>query len=504
MLSADGLIPLTSGAYEARGITSSGLVCENLYQEIVPQEVDAPQPMAHYPRPGLKPLAPAPGARGRGVFTTSNGNLYAIAGQNVYSVDRYWQSTQIGQIGAANTPVSLCDNGLTGVLVDNSVNGYTIALATNAFAAINDPTGSFQGATRVDYADTFLAFNTPGSNEWLTSLSNQVAFNALINGTKSSYPDPIQTLAFNIRQAWLIGAQTSEIWYLAGGTTFPYAEWPNIYVPYGTPAPYSLAQADVDLFWLSRDRKNGTAIIVKTEGYGVVAISTRALEYQLSTYPTVADCIAYSYQQAGHTFVNFHFPTANKSWSYDVSTKQWAARTWLDQNGVKNRERVAFATRAYDTNVGQDWETGQLYALDLNTFTDNLQPIACVRSFSHVITDLKEITLSAFVLDFAAGTLSGSGELNQELSPWSSGFDAGFGPLTVNEAPMLNMRCSKDGGGTWGNYRRKPLFSAGHYRTMPRWRGLGMARDWVFEASWSAPMATILQAAYVEPQQHGS
>lgn len=505
MLRPDNLIPLTSGAYQARGLIADAQRCVNLYQEENPADTDPGQSVTHYTRPGLiSKVKLAPAGRGRGVFTLSNGNVYAVAGQNVFAIDKYFQATQIGQLSTmANTPVSMSDNGSTGVLVDGSQNGYQIDLATNEFTTIADSTGSFQGATRVDFADTFLAFNTPGTNKWLTSLSNQVAFNALINGAKSSYPDPIQTIAFNLRQAWLIGTDTTEIWYLAGGATFPYAEWPNVFVPYGTAAPYSLAQADVDLFWLSHDRR-GRALIVKTDGYAVIAISTRAIEFELSKYKTISDCIAYSYQQAGHTFVVFHFPTADKSWAYDLSTKQWHERAWTDHNGVLHRERVAFHTPGYNTNIGQDWQTGELYALDLETYTDNLQPIVCIRSFPHVVNELKEITHVAFVGDLAAGALANSGEVDQTYSPWSSGFSIGFGPLTTVEPPMINLRYSDDGGGSWSNYRRKGMLSAGRYRNIYRWRGLGMARDRVYELSWSAPMLISLQGAYLDPQLHGA
>src|ERR1017187_9395357 len=177
MLRPDNLIPLTSGAYQARGLIANAQKCINLYQELNKQESDAPQPMTHYPRPGLKLRAKPPGGIGRGVFTMANGNLFAVVGPNVYYVDRYYALTLLGQIGPQLNPVSMACNNATAWLVDNTPNGYTIDLQTNAFALLVDPTGTFQGATRVDYSDTFVGFNTPGTNEWGVTLSNQIAFN---------------------------------------------------------------------------------------------------------------------------------------------------------------------------------------------------------------------------------------------------------------------------------------------------------------------------------------
>lgn len=509
---ADGAIPLNSGAYGTRGLIADAQRCINLFPEINPENTDPGSAVTHYPRPGLSTLGVVPvPARGRGVFTTSDGTLYAIVGQNVYYVDPNWNYNLLGQIGNAMTPVSMADNGTNAVLVDNSPTGYSITLQGKVWnGAIYDPTGTFVGSPRVDYVDTYLTFSMPGTNEWTCSLNLEVAFNALQVASKSSYPDAILTHAVNLRQVWLLGAQqSSEVWYLAGTTPFPFNEWPNTFVPYGCAATYSLARGDQNLFWLSRN-KDGECIVVMTEGYGVQAVTTRPLEYRFTNFPTVADAIAYFYQQGGHSFYVIHFPTADESWAYDLATKQWHQRISIDNNGVFHREKVAF--HAYvssnggypDTNVGQDWSTGQLYAIGQKTFTDNGMPIPFIRSFPHVTDKLRELTAAAFVADISTGMQAGTTEIDVNLSPWNAGWNAGFGPLVVEGAPRIAMRVSKDGGATWGNYRPKGFVSAGRYRSMMRWRGLGMGRDLVFELAWSAPMQTALQGAYLEPIPHAA
>lgn len=515
------LIPLNSGTYQARSYIADDQVCENLFPETNPQEAEPEAPVTHYPREGKRPLSSPPvQGLGRGIFTLSNGRLFGVVGNSLYYIDQNWQFNLLGQITALNTPVSMSDNGTTAVLVDGSPNGYTVTLANNAFAPLVDGTGTFQGSVRTDFSDTFLAFNTPGTNQWVVSLSNQVAFNALITANKDTTPDPIQTLAFNIRQAWLIGTEHSEVWWLAGSTPFPYQSWPNVFIPYGTPAPYSLVQADIDLFWLSSNQQ-GEVIAVQTSGYSVHAISTRALEFEWSNYPKVSDCIGGTFQQAGHTFIIFHFPTADKTWAYDLSTKQWHRRTWIDNNGIPHRERTAFYASVGEaggyprTIVGQDWQTGQIYALDPKYYTDNGQPIVCRRSFPHVVSELKMITPNSFVADFETGGIVGHGEGGTGVvgSPWSAGFGAGFGPLpngsispliAGGDGPRLCMRVSKNGGVSYSNYRQKGLVSSGNYRKLMRWRGLGQGRDFVFELLWAYPGPSALQGAYIDPIKHGA
>lgn len=479
-------ISLLSGAYQSRNTIAAVETCINLIPEINPEEVKSPEPVTHFPRPGLTSFGPAPaGGVGRGIFISSRLQLFSVVGQTVYFINKAGVYFVLGQLlTLASTPVSISDNGITAVIVDGTTNGYEIDLATFAFGPIVDPSGLFVGATRNDYADTFMAFNAPGTNEWYITLSGQIAFNILNQANKTSSPDPIQTLGFNLRQMWLLGLLRSEVWYLSGAADFPYEEFPQTFIPYGCAAPYSLAQADDKLFWLSRNPQ-GQCIAVRTEGYAVVAISTRALEYEWSTYSTVADCVTYSYQQAGHTYVVFHFPTANVSYGYDLSTKQWHRRTYTDNDGNQKRELVAFSVFAYGFNIGQDWNDGQLYILDQNNFTDNGQPIHFERSFPHTIDEMEQLTAGSFIADFETGETPNTGEGD---------------PIP----PQLGLSVSRDGGVTYGNVRWKQMISAGHNRALLRWRSIGMARDFVFKLEWSFAGKSALQGAFVDIIEHGA
>lgn len=508
-------LELRSGAYSARSMIADAQSCINLFPEINPAETSPTVPMTHYPRSGLLALsAPPQVGRGRGIFALSNGNLYAVVGQNVYYINQNWVWTRIGQmVTPALTPVSMDDNRTTAVLVDGSSNGYTITMANNAFALLVDSSGTFSGSVRVDTADGFLGFAKPNTNQWYLSDENAVTFNQLVQANKTGSPDNIATIVANIRQWWLLGSQQgTEVWYNAGSTPFPMQPWPNVFIPYGCAAPYSAVQSDVDVFWLSRNQQ-GDVIAIKSNGYEVQAISTRALEYEWTTYQVVQDCVGGTYQQGGHTFVIFHFPTADRTWKYDLATKQWHRGTWIDNNGVHHAERTRFyaAVGPDQTNprsqyprtvVGQDWATGQIYAIDPLTYTDNGQPIVFRRSFPHVLDELKYVSMGSFVADFATGGIVGYSNDPRAMSAWNAAFSAGFGPFFTQPAPTIFLRASKTGGATWTNYRGKGLIASGDYRTMLRWASLGMARDWVFELTWAFPGPSALNAAYVEPIPH--
>ncbi|HKD73907.1 MAG TPA: hypothetical protein VKB76_00375, partial [Ktedonobacterales bacterium] len=180
-------VALTGGAYQAASIIASAQRSLNLYAEPMPQAQGEPAPMAHYPTPGLRLLGQLPANGVRGLRQATNGAIYAVAASNVYLVDpSAWTGTLLGSITyGKTTPVSMQDNSETLVIVDGSSNGWTVDLASNAFAQISDPTGMFAGADRVDYLDTYLLFNKSATPQFYSSDSLAVTFDPLWFANKS-------------------------------------------------------------------------------------------------------------------------------------------------------------------------------------------------------------------------------------------------------------------------------------------------------------------------------
>lgn len=472
-------LQLLNGAYEARSVIAGAQRCVNLFPEInqratilspyMPQQT-APTLMTHYPTPGLRLLATAPEGPVRGLYRSNNGILYMVAGSTFYSVSDTWVLTPLGTIAFATTPVSMADNGQILVLVDGSPNGYTYANA--GFAPIVD--SAFYGATRVDYIDTFFVFNRPGYPTWYSSLSNSISFDPLYFANKTGYADNLATVVVCARQIWLLGELTTEVWYDAGTPDFPFAPVPGAFIPHGCIAPYSAATQDINVFWLSQDLQ-GQAIILRGSGYNAVRISTHAIENELMGYQTLTDAIGMIYQQEGHVFYVLTFPSADKTWVYDLSTNLWHERMWLDNNGLEHKWRGSCLANCYETIVVGDWQTGALYALDMSVYTDNGGPIRRIRSFPHLVDGLKRIIYTKFIADMQTGTLPAN---------------------TIT--PTVSLRWSDTRGATWRQPITAPLGQMGQAQKIVQFRRLGMARDRVFELSWSAPIPTGLNGAAID------
>jgi len=86
------------------------------------------------------------------------------------------------------------------------------------------------------------------------------------------------------------------------------------------------------------------------------------------------------------------------------------------------------------------------------------------------------------------------------LRPASLAMDtlACSGPVVRPPGDLIWLSWSDDRGHTFGNPVSQPFGDRGDYLTSLQWQRLGMARDRVFCISWSAPIKTAIQGAWIE------
>lgn len=466
-------IPLTGGAYAAKSVIADAQRCVNLYAEQNPQ--DAAAPFTYYPTPGLTLVSTPPVAgESRCIYTATNGKRFEVVGSNVYYVDSSNAYTSIGTLSTTSGSVSMVDNGSNVFVVDGTIAGYTISLATNQMARCTDP--AFYGADKVDYVDGYFIFNKPSSPQFYVSLYNDIAFDSLDIASKSTYSDNIVTLAVMHREIWIFGEYTTEVWYNTGSSDFTFGRMPGVYIEHGCAAKHSVAKIDLALFWLGKDLQ-GQGIVFAGKGYQAQRISTHALEQEFATYGQISDAIGFSYLQNGHAFYVLTFPRANKTWCFDVVTQQWHERAYLEADGTFSRHRMNCHSFSGGRNLVGDYKTGAVYELDQSAYTDNGNPIRCVRSFPHISgADGNRVLFRQFVADMEVGN--------------------GLPDDSVD--PQVWLRWSNDRGRSWGNPVAQSLGKAGEYLTSIQWQRLGYARDRVFELSWSEPVQTALNGAWVD------
>jgi len=492
-------IALTSGSYQTRSLIANAQRSVNLFLEANPENSQAPFPFTLYPRPGLRELvSPAAPSIGRGLYQDSRGSLYCVIGTAVYYVDPNFTLIQLGSIAPGTSICSMADNGITILLVDGTTAGYTIDVLSKAMAPISDP--AFYGADHVDYIRTVFALNRPDTKQFYISGSNAVTWDALDFGEKTSSSDPLLAAIALNDQLWLLGTRKGEVWYWSGDALFPFQQLPNVIIEHGCAAKYSPAGSDKFIFYLTQDDEGKPWIARGGTDYSVTRVSTYPIENAIRGYVKWSDAVGYCYQVLGHTFYQIDFPAADKSWVLDLSNDQWAEYASIDVNGKLHRLKGFLSAYAYNTNVMQDWQTGTLYAIDPDYYTDNTVPIVCIRSFPHLGNDGNMVSYPGFMADMDTGNVQNVfSDQDTEVRPWSTGFDSGFGPFIVQQVPMVSMRVSLNRGNTFGNARLKSLGATGQFNRIMKWDSCGMARDVVFELSWANDCKTALNGAYLSP-----
>lgn len=305
-----------------------------------------------------------------------------------------------------------------------------------------------------------------------------LAFDPLDIAAKSGSADHIVGIYTTHRELILVGELTTEYWIGTGSADFYFQQQQGAYIDHGCVAPYSIANQDIIGLWIMQD-KQGDAIVVQSLNYIVKEISTPAIVAEFKSYAVINDAISYCFQQQDHAFYIITFPTANKTWAYELKTEQWHELAWTDVDGNLNRFRANTCMFAYGKNLVGDWENGKIYSLEPDVFTDDGNPVVRIRTFPHMIDDGKRVIYTQFIVDMSVG---------------------GMDPSDLDNPPLLSLRWSDDRGRTYGNPVIQSIGAGGDFlKQISYWR-LGMARDRVFEVSWSSNVKTALNGAFVEMQ----
>ncbi|WP_242176579.1 packaged DNA stabilization protein [Pseudomonas sp. MONT-RG-20F-20-E-7-02] len=465
-------VPLTTGAYQSRSVIAAAQRCANLYAERNPEGEEFP--VTFYPTPGMRLLSQSAHNRWRGLYVTTTNLLFGVVEQSFVRINDDFSLTEVGKIDSNAGQVYMLDNGNTLVLVDGTSAGYMLDLASMETSRITDP--AFYGSNRIDLIDGYMIFNRPGTKQFYISLLNQVAFDPLDFASKSGSPDLLVAAIATRRNLFLFGEQTTEIWTNTGGTDFTFSRLSGAFLQFGCASAASLAQADGSIYWLSRSPQ-GECMVLRTMNYDRERISTFSIENEIQGYARIDDAIAYIHQMSGHIWYVLTFPSANKTWVYDVATSEWHERFYLNEDGTESRHRGNCFAFWKGVHVVGDYQNGNLYALDLDVYNDNGNEVRRIRSFPHLADDGTRIVYKEFKAAMEVG-------------------DA-----TYTQAAELRLRWSDTKGASWGSSISTTLGERGDYLKDCRFLRLGMARSRVFELSWNADCPTALNGAYIQVQK---
>ena len=464
--------PIIGHAYVARSVNAADNRMVNLFPEINAEDGKDPAWLSRCP--GLSLLATVGNGPIRGLWTFGNYG-YVVSGNTLYKLTTNWTATSIGTV-AGTGPVSMVDNG-TQLFIACNPQGYIYNASTNAFGQITDP--DFPGAVTVGYLDGYFVFIEPNSQKvWVTQLLDGTSIDPLDFASAEGSPDNLVSMIVDHREVWLFGTNSVEVWYDAGLADFPLARIQGAFNEIGCEATYSVAKLDNTIFWLGSDAR-GRGVVYRANGYTGQRISNHYIEWTIQQYDTLNDAVGYTYQQEGHAFYVLNFPTANKTWVYDVSTNGWHERAGFE-NGNFVRHRGQCQMNFNNQIVIGDYQNGKLYAFDTSVYADDGQIQKWLRSWRALTTgqnNLKRTAHHSLQVDCESGV----------------GLNDGQG-----SNPQMMLRWSDNGGHTWSNEHWAGMGPIGTYGTRVIWRRLGMTtklRDRVYEISGTDPVKIAIIGA---------
>lgn len=432
------------------------------------------------PRPGVNGLATASASPGRAHFY-EDGREFAVIGTTLYEISEAGTFTSRGTVSADSNPATISSNGDGGgeLLITSGGNAYYYTLSTNTLAQIAALNGK---ATMGAHLDGYgLVLDASTSTLYISDLLDMTTWDPTQFAQRSAASDPWLSMKVVNQYIWLFGTKTSEVWYDAGTSPFPFAKHPSGLVPYGIAAAFSVAVADGAIFWLGAS-SIGERFALKAAGFTPEVVSDYPTQLKWSArpgnteYDDVSNAVADTMNYLGHTFYMLTFPSVTgPSWVLDASNGRWVEwGTWIAENNTYVGWRPRWHALAFGQHRMLDAETGDLYQITQAAFGDvDSRVNRKLRRAPALEQENQRIFYSSFELDLEAGIAS-------------TGTD-----------PQITMRMSNDGGKTWVAEAIRPAGQLGRYNTRVIWRRQGSARRRVYEIVMTDTYAFRITGAYL-------
>lgn len=464
-------IGLVGPSYQDRSLPFDAQRTINLYP-VMDETQQGKEISALQGTPGLLNFITCGSGPNRGAFSATNGRVFIVSGNTFYEIFSNGTSTAWGTLTSGSSIVSIDENGLQlGICDGGSV--WIFTYATNAFvlAASNIPV-----AGTINFIDGYFVVTKVGTSQfYISALYDGLTWAALDFASKESSPDYLSTTVNAFGQLVLLGQETMEIWTNTGNNTFPFQRISGAKIKQGCVAPYSAISMDNSVLWVGRDQR-GAGIVYRLDGFVPTRISTHAIEYLLQQVSDLTVLRAYTYQQDGHTFYVLTGAGLNTTLVYDISTKLWHERAYLNASGVFERHLGVFCIYAFGKQLVGDRRNGNIYDMSLSYFDDNGDPMKSQRTFTHICKEGQPLRAASLEIDFEGGTGTQSGQ---------------------GQNPVCTLEVSNDFARTWSPEYPSTIGPVGQYFWRAIWRKLGYGLSFTFRVSITDPVKRAICGAYL-------
>jgi hypothetical protein len=441
--------------------------CFNLFPEIINLPGVTPKSkIILRRRPGYSLLQTIADSPGRGKFSL-NGRDFAVVGASFVEILSPTTSVVRGVVPSGTSPALWAATQTQIVVVVGGL-GYCYNLASNAFQQIPTNGGFPPNCISICSLDTYFVALGANTNEFsLSGLLDGLTWAAIDFGS-SQEPDNAVAIVNCHGYLWILGENETVLFQDSGNASFPLTRVNGSQIEQGCGATNSVAVLDNTLLWLGQDA-HGAAVVYRADGQIPTRVSTEAVEAAIQGYTRYDDAVAAVYQRDGHLFYSLHFPTANTTWTYDLSTQMWHRRGWWNTtSGTWSADLGRYVSYAFGKHIVCDYTNGNIYEMTRAAATDGGNPLRWLRVAPYVVAEAKRLFFRWFQVDLQVG-----------------------GGLPGNVDPQIMIRWTNDGGSTWSSYRQASCGKTGEYLKRVITRMCGSSRSRAFEVSGTDPIPDL-------------
>lgn len=459
-------LPVAGPSYESRSLPISAQRTLNFYPQV---DRDGLTEFSLYPFPGLKSWSTGNGPD-RGLIVYNNA-LYQVAGSNLYSVNSSGTQTSVGAI-AGTGQVGFVDDGTTLFITTGdsyySYDGTTLSTVTVTPTAMDQITFlNRQGI--VDGSD---------GKFYVSDVADLTTYGSANSAFPESDPDAlVAPYAYN-QILYLFNESTIEPWENVGVGSPPFERIDGgIIEDVGCLSPDGITHTRNFMYFVGHD-----GVAYRLTGSALEPISTHPISkamrgYTLNTYK------AFVVPIDGQRIVVFAFEEA--TWAYNESIGGHNAWFELDDGGLE-WPGSSYA-RIYGKDLIADRDSGNIYELDFDTYTNNGSAITRER-----------------VLRVISGETFGSPRLKLEMSRLRLGLETGVGLITgQGSVPRVMVQFAVDGGRTWGKEFWVSAGRMGEFDTSVSVEHMMQFRELAIRVRMTDPVKWVLTSASIDVREAG-
>jgi len=364
------------------------------------------------------------------------GKVYIATSLKLYQYDRYTNAYKsVGNVNFSQKVV-FSDNGIDLMVVGS--NGYSYTPSTEIFKVMANEEGWYPSST-VAFMDGYFIFNREGTGQFFISELYSTIIDPIDWATGEAAPDDTVGVAVSLRQLWIIGERSTEVWYDSGDPDFPFTRISGAVSDIGCANNQTIAQIRDSIFFVGNDNK-----VYQTKGYTPIIVSTSAVDFNISKADRTT-LEAFTYTENGHWF--YVLTLGNEiTFVYDIDTAQWHNR----ESVLLGKWMIDGAINFYDDGIAIGYGDKKIYDISIDTLTDNGQRIRREAVSLPINKTVNRIRIYEMQLDMEAG------------------YDT--------EAEVI-LQLSEDSGKTWGNNKVATTGKKGQFKNRVRWLRLGQTRD---------------------------